>query len=460
VAATDQREIRILAPTSILGAGFRAESLQRGLEWGPHVIACDGGSTDPGPYFLGSGDLYLSRDAIRRDLELMLLAAREAEVPLLVGSAVAGGADAQLAVVVEVVQELATLHKLHFRLGVVRCEPDRDYLKERFRAGNIRPLANAPDIDESVFDRSARIVAMAGVEPFQAALEAGAEVVLSGRSSDAAIFASVPMLRGLPPGPAWHAAKILECSAACVVQRKYADPLFAWIRDDHFVVEPPNPDYCCSPVSVASHTLYENGSPYELVEPSGTLFSDAAVFEAASERAVRVSGSRFEPAQRTTNKLEGVEFVGYQTVVIGGIRDPVIVRQLDSWLEGVTATIGQRIEAVHGAETAAAVDVMVRRYGVDGVMGPLEPTPTPAHEVAVVIEITAPSQELANSIGKVAAHVAAHYAVPEYAGLITALAFPYSPAELPRGPVYRFNLNHVLEPDHALDPFRIEMLDV
>ena len=246
------------------------------MTWNPDVIACDGGSTDPGPFFLGSGGLYFSRESVKRDLELMLLAARDAEIPLLVGTALAAGTDGQLAVAVEVAQEIAAEHDLHFRLAAVHCEPDREYLKERWRAGKIRPLANAPEIDEGTFDRSAKIVAMAGVEPYQAALDAGADVVLSGRSSDAAIFASIPTLRGISPGPAWHAAKILECSAACVVHRKYADPMFAWIRNDHFVVEPPNPDYRCSPLSVASHTLYENGSPYELVEPSGTLFSDSA----------------------------------------------------------------------------------------------------------------------------------------------------------------------------------------
>jgi hypothetical protein len=454
------REIKILSPTSILGAGFRAESLERGMEWEPDVIACDGGSTDPGPFFLGSGGLYFSRDAIRRDLELMLLAARGAKIPMMVGTAVGAGTDVQLAVAAELVQEIAAEHDLHFKLALIHCEPDREYLKERFRSGKITPLYNAPEIDESTFDSSDKIVAMAGVEPYQAALEAGADVILCGRSTDAAIFASIPTLRGFAPGPAWHAAKILECSAACVVQRKYADPMFAWIRDDHFIVEPPNPEYRCSPVSVASHTLYENGSPYELVEPNGTLFSDAATFDAESDRAVRVSGSRFEATAQTTNKLEGAELIGYQTIVIGGVRDPVIIRQLDSWIEGVEATIRRRIEQVQGAEISSKVRVSFRRYGIDGVMGPLEPTPVAGHEVGVFVEIIAPTQEMADSIGKAAAHVAAHYAVPEYSGLITAMAFPYSPAEISRGPVYRFTLNHVVEPVNALDPFRIETIDV
>lgn len=458
--ATGAREIRLLSPTSILGAGFRAESLARGMEWKPDVIACDGGSTDPGPFFLGSGDLYFSREAIRRDLELMLLAARGSDIPMLVGTAVGAGTDVQLAVAVELVHEIAAQHDLHFRLAAIHCEPDREYLKERYRSGKIQALYNAPEIAEATFDDSDKIVAMAGVEPYQAALADGADVVLCGRSTDAAIFASIPTQRGFAPGPAWHAAKILECSAACVAQRKYADPMFAWVRDDHFVVEPPNPEYRCSPVSVASHTLYENGSPYELVEPSGTLFSQAAVFDAESDRAVRVSGSRFEPSAQTTNKLEGAQLVGYQTIIVGGVRDPVIIRQLDSWLAGVEETVRRRIDQVHGSDLSTQVRLNFRRYGIDGVMGALEPTPTPAHEVGVIVEITAPTQEIADSIGKAAAHVAAHYAVPEYSGLITALAFPYSPGELSRGPVYRFTLNHVVEPEDPLDPFRIETIDV
>ena len=73
---------------------------------------------------------------------------------------------------------------------------------------------------------------------------------------------------------------------------------------------------------------------------------------------------------------------------------------------------------------------------------------------------TSTGRETATAIAKAAAHVAAHYAVPEYSGLITALALPYSPPEIPRGPVYRFNLNHVLEPADPLDPFELELVDI
>ena len=453
-------EMCVLAPTGSLGAGYRVESLQRAMAWEPDFIGCDAGSTDSGPYYLGASAFHFSIAAMRRDLQHMLAAARGARIPLLIGSAATGGSDDQLSVVVGLVEDLARQAGHHFRLGVVRSEPSREYLRNKCREKKIHPLGAAPSIDESVFDRSAHIVAVAGMEPFQAALDLGADVVISGRSTDASIFAAIPTRAGLPAGPVWHAAKILECGAAAVVHRKYSDPLVAWIRDDHFVVEPPNPDYRCTPTSVAAHALYENGSPVELVEPSGTLWLDRVTYEAVNDRAVKVSGSRFEPSDRYTVKLEGAELVGYQTVVIGSVRDPIILRQLDSWLEGMQAAGRRRLEDVFGVEEAASIQIGVRRYGIDGTLGKLEPDPRVAHEVALVFEITTNSQDLATSAAKAVTHIASHYAVPEWHGLISALAFPHSPAELNRGAVYRFNLNHVLELEDPLEPFSIDTRNI
>jgi len=42
----------------------------------------------------------------------------------------------------------------------------------------------------------------------------------------------------------------------------------------------------------------------------------------------------FRGSQEYTVKLEGAELVGYQSIVIGSIRDPYIIRQIDSWVKG------------------------------------------------------------------------------------------------------------------------------
>jgi hypothetical protein len=454
------KEVRALAPTGVLGGGFRVESLKTAMAWKPDFIGCDAGSTDGGPYYLGSGAVGFSRQSMKRDIGLMVAAAREADIPLLIGSAGTGGADAQLEMVVELAREVAREADLHFRLGMVRSEPSTEYLRAKYDAGLVRPLATAPSIDASTFERSAHVVAVSGIEPYQAALEAGANVVICGRSSDTSIFATIPTLRGLPAGPVWHAAKILECGAAAVERRRYSDPLFAWIHEADFVVEPPNPEYRCTPVSVASHNLYENGSPFELVEPGGTIFTDECVYEATSDRAVRVSGTRFVSSDQYTVKLEGSELVGFRSIVMGAIRDPIIVRQLDAWQAGMLEAVTDRLGQVYGSETAAGADIRVRRFGVDGALGAREPDATAHHEVGLVIEITASTQEMAHDMARSASHIAVHYPVSEWSGLITTLAMPYSPGVIDVGPVYRFTLNHVLELADPMEPFRVEMLEV
>ena len=52
------REYKILSPTGIVGYGFPEESFREGIRRKPDLIACDGGSTDPGPYYLGSGNCF------------------------------------------------------------------------------------------------------------------------------------------------------------------------------------------------------------------------------------------------------------------------------------------------------------------------------------------------------------------------------------------------------------------
>jgi hypothetical protein len=450
------KEIRILSATGILGSGFREETLKRAMGLAPHFIGADSGSTDPGPHYLGSGDTLFSDSAYKRDLRLMLLAGRAAKIPVIVGSACTSGSDVQLEKLVGIAREIAREEKLTFRLAAIRSEQDKGYLKRQLREGKISPLANAPEFDEGVIDRSAHIVGMAGIEPFVEALENGAEVVIAGRSSDTSIFSAMPVMRGINPASVWHAAKILECGAACVVTRKYPDCNFATVRDDHFIVEPPNPDYRCDPDSVASHNLYENSTPYELVEPSGVLNTYSAKYEALSDRAVKVSGSTFKPSERYTIKLEGAELAGYQSIIIGSVRDPVILKQLDSWLEGLITAARDRIAAVYGEGIDAQYKLDVRVFGKNATMGALESETRIGHEVGLLFQVTADTQALATALIKSVSHIAVHYPVPEWTGLITSIAYPYSPAEIPRGPHYRFNMNHVVEPANPLEMFSIE----
>jgi hypothetical protein len=56
--------------------------------------------------------------------------------------------------------------------------------------------------------------------------------------------------------------------------------------------------------------------------------------------------------------------------------------------------------------------------------------------------------------------LAVHNPIPKWHGLISGVAFPYSPPEIDRGPVYEFHLNHVLVPDSPTALFRTEYEEV
>ena len=101
------QEYRQLSTSGLLGYGFPEASLEAGMARRPHMIGVDGGSTDPGPYYLGSGKCVNSRIAMKRDLRLMLLAARSERIPLIIGSCGGAGGEPHLQVVAALVREIA-----------------------------------------------------------------------------------------------------------------------------------------------------------------------------------------------------------------------------------------------------------------------------------------------------------------------------------------------------------------
>ena len=76
------------------------------------------------------------------------------------------------------------------------------------------------------------------------------------------------------------------------------------------------------------------------------------------------------------------------------------------------------------------------------------------------MEVTAETQEMATAVADSVHHYALHFPVPEWHGLISGVAYPYSPAVLNRGAVHRFSLNHLLEPEDPYEMFPMEILEV
>lgn len=102
-----KEEFRILSTTAILGYGFPKESFEEGMKRHPHLIAVDAGSSDPGPYYLGAGVSFTDRDAVKRDLEIMLEAGVKEGIPVVIGTAGGSGGEPHLNWCREIVEEIA-----------------------------------------------------------------------------------------------------------------------------------------------------------------------------------------------------------------------------------------------------------------------------------------------------------------------------------------------------------------
>jgi len=450
--ATPER-MTILAPEGMLGYGIPVRSMEEGLKREPAALAVDAGSTDPGPYYLGAGVAFTNRRAYKRDLAMILEAAHERRIPALIGSAGGGGGTPHLEWTLAVYHEIVRERGYHFRTAVIGAEVDKGWLKKKIAAGHVSPLdlerpLGAGDVDESV-----RIVAQMGFEPFMRALDLGAQVVIAGRAYDPAVIGALPMRAGFDPGLVIHMGKILECGGAAAYPRHGSDSLLGMIERDAFVVEPPNPDKICSVPSVAAHSLYEKADPYHLHLPGGAIDLTRTTFEQVTPRAVRVTGTRFIKAAAYTLKLEGVRRVGFRTLTIAGMRDPILISQLDVYLENVR----RRVAEVYGDER---YQLLFHAYGRNGVMGRLEPAKEiRSHELGLVIEVVADDPETSAAILALARSVSLHSTYPGRKAIAGNLAFPFSPSDLKAGEAFEFNVYHLVTVADPLELFPIELID-
>jgi hypothetical protein len=98
-------------------------------------------------------------------------------------------------------------------------------------------------------------------------------------------------------------------------------------------------------------------------------------------------------------------------------------------------------------------------YGRDGVMANLEPNPSTAgvHELGIIIEALAPTQDQADTICSFARSTMLHYGYEGRRSTAGNLAFPYSPSDFHAGEVYVFSVYHLLETEDPAALFRREM---
>ncbi|MEV7095058.1 acyclic terpene utilization AtuA family protein [Amycolatopsis sp. NPDC051045] len=446
--------VRVLSPSGMLGAGWDHATIERGIALGADVISIDAGSTDSGPHYLGSASPKTTAKAVARDLRSLLTASSHAGIPVIVGSCGTSGTDRGVDWVAGIAAEVLAEEGLDPKVARIYSEQNAADLKEHLDAGRIHPLPPLGQLRAETLESCTHIVGAMGHEPIVEALRAGAQLVLAGRATDTAVAAAYPLMKGLPAGPTWHAAKIVECGGQCTSNPR-AGGVLATIDADGFTIEPLDPTVSCTPISVAAHMLYESANPFEMREPAGTLDVRDARYTAVDDRIVRVEGSKFHVADQYTIKLEGARITGYETMSFSAIRDPLILADIDAWARLMRTMITQRVgQTLELADDEYAFDL--RLYGHNAVLGDLEPESGPPREAGVMLLVNASDQATATAVAKVANPLMLHLPTPGM-DYLPSLAFPFSPAEIERGVAYEFVLNHVVDCAGPADLFRTEL---
>lgn len=448
--------LKIICPNGHLGfAPLREESFRIGVDAGPDYIAADSGSDDVGPGPLGSNTSTSPEGWQRHDLEQMLLASRKLGVPMIIGSAGDTGANSRVDLYVRIISELAKKHKLaKFRLGYFYSEVDKEYLRGKIRAGDpVLGLDGYAELTESELDATDRIVAMAGVHPFVELLRQGADVIIGGRSSDAAVFAAPAVHHGFSDDYAYYLGKVLECASFCAEPYGGKETVLGEISHEDVKVTAMHPPQRCTVASVAGHAMYERSNPFEEFFAGGKLDMTNCRYEQFSERTTRITGSKFIPAERMRVKLEGSGKVGERFVGICGIRDPYTIANVDRVIEWARTQVRERF-----GDTGYELHFNV--FGRDGVMGDLEPLrDQPGHELCIMVQGVAPTVEMAEELTMIGLRQMFYARLPDVKGTAGSVAFPLDEV-LHASAAYRWTLNHTVAVDDGMELFPTHMIDI
>ena len=294
--------MKIVALDGLLGYGYSEEALEIAFSEKVDYLGVDAGSTDPGPYYLGSGKSFTDRGAVKRDLALAIPRALAQKAPFIIGSAGGAGSERHVAWLKDIIYEIAREQGLSFKMGVVLSDVSKEYALEKLSAGKIINMSDEMPLTKESIEESTAIVSQAGIAPIIELLKQKVDIVLCGRACDTAIYAAPCVFEGYDPGLAFHMAKIMECGAMCSEPVAAADVMQAYMYKDHFELRPANPIRKCTVARVAAHTLYEQSNPYMIYEPDGVCDLTNSVFTQVDERTVRVSGSVFHEAAEKTLK--------------------------------------------------------------------------------------------------------------------------------------------------------------
>jgi len=227
------------------------------------------------------------------------------------------------------------------------------------------------------------------------------------------------------------------------------------LRRDSFILESPNPMRKFTRMSTAAHTLYEKSDPCHLPGPGGIINLENCSFTELPGGRVEVRGSQFKKTPHYWVKLEGARRIGFRAVSIAGVRDPVMISQIDKILPAVQAQVLKLSRASNNGGR-----IIFHIYGKDGVMGALEPNrKITAHELGIVIEALGNTQDDADMLCGLTRSTLLHYGYPGRISTAGNLAMLFSPSDIGMGAVYEFAVYHLMKiNDPAGFPLTIEKI--
>ena len=448
--------IKVLVPSGVLGLGFDLEALNNGVKNNPDIISIDGGSTDSGPYSLGSGTSKYSRAAIKAEWKSLMIAREKANVPLVIGSCGTCGTNGMVDWMENITIELAEELNQNIKIAKLYCQQEKNFIKKKFQLSKIFPLNPAPILNDQLIEEMTNIVALAGAEQIQECINTGAEIILAGRTTDTAIISALPLMKGANPGSSWHGAKVAECGALCTTNPTSGVVMVEFDKTG-FTVEPMSKNASCTSETVAAHMLYENADPYILHEPGGYMDVTYSNYYNIDTKKVRVEGAKWHSSKQYSVKLEGARIAGYQASLLVFLRDKIYVENVKKWTDKLSKFLKKEINERMAIDTSE-YSMEFRHIGLNATLGELEKNIRSPVEVGVLCLITSKNQ-ISTEIAKLINPFLLHFPLSSNEELPT-FAFPFSPVHSDRGCVYEFALNHILELDNPMDAFQIEISEV
>ncbi|KAM3578498.1 hypothetical protein VKS41_004551 [Umbelopsis sp. WA50703] len=408
---------------------------------GATAIIVDSGSTDSGPQKLALGESTCPREAYVRDLAPILDACWHHGVKVLIGSAGGDGSNAHVDEFVEIIQEYSLQKKYKFKVVKIYSEIDKSLLHEAFDRGDISPCGAVPELRKCEIDAATRVVAQMGMEPFLDAMNEHPDydIIIAGRAYDPSPYAAFCYANGYTDlGNIYHMAKIMECGALCSLPK--SKEALATVWHDKFEITPLEMTSRCTAQSLAAHTLYEKSRPDLLAGPGGVLDVRSVTYAVNSEdgRSCTGSGAKFIPAEKYTVKLEGAKTVGYRTIVMGSIRDPILISMIDIFLPQVEKYVNTKCDDCK---------LVFHVYGKDRTTRLPSVAKIKEQEIFILVEAKSSTQAKATMAASTARIALLHGPYPGQKATAGNFAISLTPLEIPLGQVSEFNIYHLMQVD-------------